>query len=1124
MNVTVLDRNMKPNTAFRTPRRQLFLAKIRAGLFAFLATMLALPVNAGITIPNEPIQVGGRIAPNILFILDDSGSMADDYMPDGLAADWQRQAYPRNTIYYNPFIGYQPWTTVNASGAHVPMTGGMSYSDVYTDAANATGSLDLLTNVRTFYVPINPANQDATYLADQANYYRYQILTDGQVIRSQRLARTGSAPNYNNGPALNSGCTNTNNTVTWRNCTRTTSVAGRTEAAERANFAIWYSYHRTRMKVAKAGSGQAFSELGSNFRVGFRTIHKRNLTGNPITFNKPILVGRNEGLFVDSGANNNRSVWFQRLYGTTTGDVTPLRDALNQAGRYYALDTSATGPFGTGDANAAQLSCRQNFALLTTDGYRNDSGYTNAVGEQDNVAGSPISGNGVSYTYTPARPYQSAYGDTLADVAMRYWKNDLRDDLTNNVPTSSANPAFWQHMVTFAVSIGAAGTLNPESDLPRLTSGAIEWPNPSANLTPETIDDLWHASVNGRGSFVLANNPNEFASALRAALARITERTGSFSNLAANSTRLDSGTRSYQASFVSGVWTGNLRALPVTSAGVNLSAPIWNASTGIPATGREIFTFDGTAGATFPTAAQVASLARATTPAVGGAENAAYIAGARNLELANGGTLRNRNHLLGDIINSSPAYGAREQTLYVGANDGMLHAINAEDGTERFAYIPRGVNLADLASLSDPNYEHRYFVDGGIALSTRNQTPNRTVLVGALGRGGKGIFSLDVTTPDSFGVGDVEWERTETPGGNMGLVLGQPIIAKLNNGDTAVVVPNGINSSGDRAALLIYRLSDGALLAEINTGVGSAAAPNGLYAATIRDIDGNGTTDYVYAGDMQGNLWKFNLSGSSSAGWEAANNRLLLFTAINGAGQRQPITSAPSVVRDPNTFELWVFFGTGSFITTGDITSTQVQSMYGLKDSTTTISGRSALQQRVIAAVDTATGARAFEVSSALTVGLQGWYIDLVNPPYPPGTAVGERVVSDTQVMAGVLIFSSVVPSSDPCLPGGSGYLNALNAFTGAGLGTSMFDLDGDGNFADEVITPGAPGSTGYPTGSVPLGGMGTAGAIFGGGGGGGGGGSGQICVNLSDATIECERIRELRRVGRVSWREFIRN
>jgi type IV pilus assembly protein PilY1 len=1094
---------MKRYTAFRASRKQRLLAKVRAGLFAFLATVLALPVNAGITIPNEPIQVGGRIAPNILFILDDSGSMADEYMPDGLANDWQRQAYPRNTIYYNPFISYQPWITVNASGAHVPMTGGTSYSAVYSDAANATGSLDLLTNVRTFYVPINPANQSATYLADQANYYRYQILTDGQVIRSQRLARTGSAPNYNNGPALNSGCTNTNNTVTWRNCTRTTSVANRTEAQERANFAIWYSYHRTRMKVAKAGSGQAFSELGSNYRVGFRTIHKQNLTGNPITFSKPILVSRNEGLFVDSGANNNRSVWFQRLYGTTANGVTPLRDALNEAGRYYEYDTSATGPFGTGTTGVAQLSCRQSFSLLTTDGYRNDSGYTNPVGEQ------------------PSRPYQSAYSDTLADVAMRYWKKDLRSDLANNVPFSSANPAFWQHMVTFAISIGAAGTLNTTSDLPRLTSGAIEWPNPSVNLTPETIDDLWHASVNGRGSFVLANNPNEFASALRGALARITERTGSFSNLAANSTRIDAGTRSYQASFVSGVWTGNLRALPVTSAGVNLAAPIWNAYDGIPATGREIFTFDGTQGASFPTAAQVASLARATTPTATGAENAAYIAGARNLELANGGRLRNRNHLLGDIINSSPAYAAREQTIYVGANDGMLHAINAENGAERFAYIPRGVNLTDLASLSDPNYEHRYFVDGGIALSTRAQTPNRTVLVGALGRGGKGIFSLDVTSPDSFDVDDVEWERTETPGGNMGLVLGQPVIAKLNNGDTAVIVPNGINSAGDRAALLIYRLSDGALLAEINTGVGSAAAPNGLYAATIRDIDGNGTTDYVYAGDMQGNLWKFNLSGASSAGWAAANNRLLLFTAINAAGQRQPITSAPSVVRDPNTFQLWVFFGTGSFITTGDITSTQVQSMYGLKDGTTTISGRSALQQRVIAATDADTGARAFELSSALTVGRLGWYIDLVNPPYPPGTARGERVVSDTQVMAGVLIFSSVIPSSDPCLPGGSGYLNALNAFTGAGLDMSMFDVNGNGDFADEVITPGAPGSTGYPTGSVPLGGMGTAGAIFGGG---GGGGSGQICVNLSDATIECERIRELRRVGRVSWREFIRN
>lgn len=162
---------------------------------------------------------------------------------------------------------------------------------------------------------------------------------------------------------------------------------------------------------------------------------------------------------------------------------------------------------------------------------------------------------------------------------------------------------------------------------------------------------------------------------------------------------------------------------------------------------------------------------------------------------------------------------------------------------------------------------------------------------------------------------------------------------------------------------------------------------------------------------------------------------------------------------------------------------------------------------------------------SVLPSGRSGWYIDLVSPPTPPGTPVGERVVSDPQVVNDVLNFSSIIPSSDPCLPGGTGFQNALNAFTGASLSESFFDLNGNGSFADETVSVG--GSTGSPgtpaaTGSVGLGGMGTTGNILTGGGG-GGGGPGLICTNLSNATVECQRIREARRTSRVSWRELLK-
>lgn len=1103
--------------------------QVRCAFMALAATLLAAPV-AAVNLPVEPLQSSGRVPPNILFILDDSGSMSYSYMPDDVppldivnpddANDFANlKAYTRNSIYYNPSVSYFPWT--NPDGTL--MVGGTNYNSVYGNASFLTNPINLSSSTQTFYVPKSDLTTEAQ-LSNGLNYWRYQIHRDGVVIRSELMNNTNGREGLSG-----RGCSSSRDGRQWKNCQNITPT-GRTDAAERLNFATWYSYHRTRMKVAKASAGQAFSELNTSVRVGFRTIWRREKNGNPITHANPIPVSRNEGLFDNpnglTGANNNRALWYDRLYGAEGSDATPLHSALTDAGQYFS-SASSSGPYGP-QVGDAQFACRQNFTILTTDGYWNGkANYTDVANEQDNVSGQVIPNpRGDSYRYEPVNPYRGTASDTLADVAMRYWKNDLRGDLDNVVPTSSKDPAFWQHMATYSISIGAAGTLNPATDLPRLTSGAINWPTPASNRI-QNVDDLWHASINGRGDFIVASDPDEFTKGLKSALASIIERAGAFSNLTANSTRLETSTLSFQASFISGLWSGQLRAFPVTVSGTSATAT-WNASAGIPTSGRKIFTFNGSTGAAFPTAAQLVPLARSAEPAVSGASNAAYIAGARDQELANGGELRNRTTVLGDIVGSSPVYDAQTNTVYVGANDGMLHAFDAGDGTEEFAYVPAALDFSDLSTLSQPDYEHRYFVDGPVILSRRDQTPDTSILVGTLGRGGKGLYSLDVTNPSTFAAARVKWERTETPLNNMGLILGQPIIAKLNNGDMGLIVPNGVNSTNNRAALLIYRLSDGTLLAEMDTGVGSAAAPNGMSAPTIRDVDGNGTADFVYAGDMLGNMWKFDISSAARSAWSNASSRVRMFTATNPAGQAQPITSSPVVARDPATFQLWVFFGTGRFMETGDVVDRSVQTFYGLKDATAAVA-KSALQQRTIAAVatdeDTGRTVRAFEVPSVLPSGRSGWYIDLVSPPTPPGTPVGERVVSDPQVVNDVLNFSSIIPSSDPCLPGGTGFQNALNAFTGASLSESFFDLNGNGSFADETVSVG--GSTGSPgtpaaTGSVGLGGMGTTGNILTGGGG-GGGGPGLICTNLSNATVECQRIREARRTSRVSWRELLK-
>lgn len=1137
-----------------SPRRSFrawISGKLGPGSAAFLATLMALPVNAGITLPTEPLTTSTRVPPNILFILDDSSSMttnggdtmANPAIPtiSGAPGDITDNTYVGNTVTYDPAIAYEPWIQANGT----PMTGGMTYGAAYSDISLASGTTtNLAGGVRTFYVPKDRTNASAAYLSNSANYYRYQILADTRVIRSEWLDRSGSASNYNNG-LTGSGCTNTNNVAAWRMCTRVTPT-GRSEAAELVNYATWYSYHRSRMKAAKAGSGRAFAALGGDVRVGFRTI---NASQSGTWFDIP--VASNQGLFTDLPAQTapaqpaitNRTTWYNRLYaaGSAAGTrYTPLRSALRDAGEYFS-SSSATGPYSNGGGvDEAQYSCRQNFAILTTDGYWNRDTSGLSVGNADGTAGP----NG----YAVEAPYRdgstASRSNTLADVAMHYWKSDLRTDLVNDVPTSEGNRAFWQHMVTFGISIGLQGNVDPEGPFPGQTGGLANWPDPEVGNSTDSpnetlgaarIDDLLHAAVNGRGSFLAAANPTEFAAGLKKALDDISDVTGSFSNVAANSTQLDAGTKIFQASYSSGAikWVGELAAYNVTTTGTPpvstiASTPAWRASQGIPAVGvRKVFTMNdaGTGGTTFPTNNQTAGLVRTLAPAVTGEDNAAYIKGDTTKEMRfTGGTLRNRTtSVLGAIVGSSPAYVKETDTIYVGASDGMLHAINAANGTEHFAYVPRGISLANLSSLSDPAYSHRFFVDGPMVVSTRAQTPNKNILVGALGKGGKGLFGLNVTSPSTFAdalATNVLWDKSAddnaatTADNNLGLVQGRPIIAKLNNNTTAVIVGNGINSTGEKAVLFVYNLETGALIAEIDTGVGSAAAPNGLMAPVGWDADGNGTVDQVYAGDMLGNVWRFNLSATTPATWETAASRTRLFTAAypGTPATAQPITSGLAVAMHPLTFKPWVFFGTGRLMTTGDIETLTVQSMYGIMDENVTVA-RNQLQQRTIVATGTGTNGqpvRGFEARAPMSTTTKGWYVDLLQPP--SSSTLGERVVSDPQVVGDVLVFASVIPERNACRPDGRGYLNALDAFTGTSTGPAFFDLDGDGSFSDETVTVG--GNT-VPVGSVDTGvGMPTLPSLL----------NGMAVVGGSSGRRGGVMTRETRNVGRVSWREVIRN
>jgi type IV pilus assembly protein PilY1 len=586
---------------------------------------------------------------------------------------------------------------------------------------------------------------------------------------------------------------------------------------------------------------------------------------------------------------------------------------------------------------------------------------------------------------------------------------------------------------------------------------------------PYGVDPATLNQVAAAGGTVTAYNAGDTTSLQKAfdtIFDDIFKKTSSFGSVSQNSTSINTGSMVFQGGFDSTDWSGKIKAFRPLNDGTLIE--LWNsADTGkIPdASSRKVFTRKpGVGGVEFKlladlSAAQAGELSAVNCSAVltGAACAQAridWLRGDQSKEDPNG-PLRKRSKVHGDVISSSPVFVKATNTVYVGANDGLLHAIDAANGNELFAYLPSAL-FPKLDKLTQTNYAHDYYVDGGIAVSTHFETPGKNILVGALGRGGKALYALDVTAPASFSASKVLWEYTDS---DLGLVLGEPVIAKLNNGKAAVIVGNGYNSTNYRGVLLIIDLETGALIHKIDTQAGNLTSSNGLSSPRGWDADGNGTLDYLYAGDLLGNLWKFDLTSGTPASWGSAFGTVAspipFFVAADGNGVAQPITGMPGMginarKGDPNFGKLYVFFGTGRYITTSDVTNKLPQSWYGLIDSGVAITnGRTDLKQRSIEIEGNAGGyaARAFSLATAGDMaGKKGWYIDLVSPT---NGALGERMIGKNNLFGQVLTATSMIPDSDQCKPGGSGFINAVDPFTGAALTNLFFDANNDTNFND---------------------------------------------------------------------------
>lgn len=734
-------------------------------------------------------------------------------------------------------------------------------------------------------------------------------------------------------------------------------------------------------------------------------------------------------------------------------------------------------------------------------------------------------------------------------------------------------------------------------------------PDGSGSGIAANIDDSWHAGLDGRGQFFSAGNPQQLVDQLTSVLSSISARASAPTPASVNASVATVGALSFETSYKAD-WSGTFAAVTLNSdgsAGSTLwSADIPAASSrNIYTDSYKGGTFSsfafttanvGSLDASENTAAIPASGSTAATPGLGlqspafagtndtVANRIDYLRGDQTHETD--GTYRKRTSLLGAIINSQPVYVAypsgnyynnwpsgspeavaaaasnghddksydsfvadhatRPGTVYVGANDGMLHAFNApvpqctsydpatgicshydsgtNPGLEDWAFIPRAVyaNLGNLTSVS--NFQYRPTVDATPV--TRDvffdgDNTWHTILAGGVGLGGRGVYALDITQapttqptvlwefdsdipiPSSDNCQSIQGSQADSIGcraTDLGFTVSQPNIGRLANGKWVVIVPNGYfpdcskpdiptadktscqaiaaqapkDSAGNPySALFVLDAETGKPIAELKTPTDIPGVTSfGLATPVMGDYQNDQIDDVAFAGDLQGNLWRFDLSSSSPSGWSVT----LVYKGIadsNGNQGLQPITTMPRLFPDPSTNRFMVVFGTGKYLGAGDNGNNAVQALYGVRDpgACTTDGGCAVTQSSLVqqylhetvvpstlpdgstppnagATLRCVTGAANDNCTTTTTAinpvpaSAGGWRIDLATYSSGAQTDSGERVVVSPGAIfaSNTVVFETLIAGasgSDPCNPATQGAIMALNSNTGGPSGVS---------------------------------------------------------------------------------------
>ena len=1051
------------------------------------------------------------------------GGCSIEQSPRAAKIDWRFYSSSQNFLYYDPLIDYEPWSEFPQANFYAARANPIPRTSGYSKKKNLTGFRYAVWHDTLGYEADEKGQPMGPGSVTMGSNGKVDVWDDHIIytVGSASLTAVNHTHDYDTiKHSVECERYDILSDPPYQDCfgvereslsAEAVDTYGRSIEETQQNVANWYQYHRRRMFTMKSAIDFLLDQA-SNYQVSLDVFNSDSKRFYPAPSPDANLEARR--------AHNLR---IKRAFLADNRLVrsTPLRRSLERIGNYYLGDLP-------GHNSPISSACQQNFAMIFTDGRGNgpppinsfisDNDKDDAIDTLADVARhyylrdlSDLENRVPSSSFNPNThqhmvTFTISFGQTgdLVDTDGDGWPNpplteDSRWRLPNNSPIAEAMDDLWhaaynsrgayvsarnrleiiKGLERFIIHIGqGSGSVVPlASSTSSLREGALlfrasfdseKW---SGELDAYEIDSLNRikSAQKWRASSVL---DSQHYSRERTLLTARENETDSISNLHFN--------------------TGVAFRFPA-----NFRDP----------SAEEL------------TEEAALSLVRDAPDSVGedeadrderlqdyGQKLVGYLRGSRDEEGADK-LFREREHVLGDIVNSkarfvgsgsssgvvniSPSYvdflstiKEREPMLYVGSNDGFLHGFSARTGRELIGYIPAGL-LAKAPDLALKNYSHKFFVDGSptvvdseITLSSGGEKQWRTVLASGIGAGGRSVFALDITEPAEFSESNADdivlWEFSEKDDADMGFSYSAPQIVKLENGNWAAVFGNGfasrdptrqIKGSG-QAVLFVLDLSTGNLLRKISTKTGTFDSPNGLATPVLIDANNNGSVDTAYAGDLKGNLWKFDLSDTSPSVWKieqgTEDNPAPLFVTRVG----QPISSQPTVTRHPDALGgVMIYFGTGKFIESadGEINSQPNQSVYGIWDNnrgvTTTIPLSSLLTQNILS--QELSGLRSSDGHTVRTVSNRsidwgthrGWRLPLVSQTID-GVAnslnFGERQISAPQLRQGRVFFSTFQPQSDSCGSVGRSFLMQLDYRNGGQPQEPVFDLNGDDKFTVE--------------------------------------------------------------------------